>query len=678
MPAEREAPDSYPDFPLVEMPSQGPKRRRRPRLPGPPRIGRRPRLRSRPPGEPGPVQRFARRAAAAVAAVVRPIAAVLGPIGGALGVAWSYVAEIGRELGLAVADAGGGAARAWRGLDVYIRRRVVLTGIVAAAVVAFLVFAVPALPCQYPGGDVCPPPDDAAGLVPDDALAYVHLDTDPESEPYQDAAGLLRQVPALSGQVVERLLDQLPAAGGSVTRFANDVRPWLGDELALALLPAAGRPQEIELLSVGDQKGAQEFQDKLEGPASATIPYRGVDLVRGRGGVASAFVDGFLVIGTTAGTETAIDVATGAQGAKPLAGSPAAEPRESLPALRLADAYLSPAGAAAVAGRASGLLAPLAPFFAPRATDGVALALVADSNAFELTIRSDLDPKRASEHRGFFAAFPSFEPTLAERLPAGTLAYVGLGHPGRAVASLLEQASTEEPGLARGLSDLIERGRKAAGVPVRGDLLTALGTEGALALEPAAGPIPGTPYVLYIGSGIDPERARAALARLETPLAKALGSSSEAGHARFRTRQIAGVEAQTLEISPTVDLSYAIIGRDIVLATNPIGIAAVARGGLASSDGYREATAGFSAPASLVTYLNVNGLVALAERAGLARDPAYRPFASDFHNLEQLAVSVTASPTELDTDGRLVVTPGPLPSPTSTRGENEPPPEVVR
>ena len=674
-PDEPEAPDEYPEFPLVEMPSQEPKRRRRPRLPARPR---RPHLRRRPAGQPGPVRRFVGRVMAGAAAVVGVTAGVLRPIGRALGVAGSYLAAVGRELGLAIADAWAGVATAWGGIDLYLRRRIVLAAALAAAAVVFLLVAVPALPCQYPGGDVCPPPDDAAGLVPDDSLAYVHFDTDTSSEPYQDASALLRQVPALSGQLTGRLLDQLPASGGSATRFATAVRPWLGDELAVALIPARGRPQEIQLLSVGDRKEAQAFQDRLEGSRSETIPYRGVDLVRGRGGVASAFVEGFLVIGTTAGTETAIDVATGAPGAKPLAGSAAARVRTELPAMRVADAYLSPAGAAAVAGRPGGLLAPLAPFFAPRATDGVALGLTVDSNALELAIRSDLDPKRAADRPGFFAAFPSFEPTLAERLPADTLAYVGLGHPGRAIAALLRQASTEEPGLARALTRLIAEGRRAAGVPVRGDLLEALGKEGALALEPARGPIPGAPYVLYIGSGIDPERARAALARLETPLAHAVGSAPGGGPARFRTSEIAGVEAQTLQVSPTVELSYAIVGHDLVVATNPIGIAAVARGGLASSDAYREATSGLPEPASLVAYLDLSGLVALAEQAGLATDPAYRPFASDFHNLDQLGVSALSSTRKLDTDARLVLRAGSLQSRTPTTGENEPNPDTFR
>ncbi len=541
------------------------------------------------------------------------LGAALRAIGRALAAAGSYVAEVGRELGLAIGDVAAAVGAAWGGLDVYIRRRVALFAAVLVALAALWVFAVPALPCQYPGGDVCPPPDDAASLVPADALAYVHVDTDASSDQYRQATAILARLPVLSSQIGGRLLAQVPAVGRSAPSFTEDVRPWLGDEAALALLPAAGAPQEVELLGVGNQALAERYQRQLAGPGSETIPYRGVHLVRGRRGVASAIVAGFLVIGTTAGTEAAIDVATGAQGATPLSDSPAAAIRDELPAQRVADAYLSSAGAAAVAGRPTGLLAPLAPFFAPRSTNGVAIGLTAASDGLELRIRSALDPKRASEKPGFFAAFPTFDPTLAAKLPAKTLAYFGIGDPGHAISSLLAQASTQEPGLARALTGAVKSAQQASGVNLTSDLETALGKEGALALEPA--PPGGAPYALYLGTDIDPKAARATLVRLEAPLAHALGSSQAGGSGGFRTRDVGGVQVQTLDVSPAVELSYAIVGKELIVATNPIGVAAAARGGLAESSNYTASTDGLSSPTSLIGLPGPSG-AGDARRAG--------------------------------------------------------------
>jgi hypothetical protein len=563
---------------------------------------------------------------------------------------------VARELWVAIRDAVEKAAAAWMGLDLYVRRRIAFGVGVVAVVAAFGLFAVPVLPCQFPGGDACPPPDNAASVVPADALAYVHIDTDSSSDQYQAATDLASRIPTLSAQIVDRLIGQLPAAAGSTAAFADEVRPWLGDEAALALLPARGPPQEIEILAVADRGKADAYQRRIAGPAPARVPYRGVQLVRGRGGIVSGFVGGFLVIGTRAGLEAAIDVQTSAAGTAALSDSSAASVRDALSSQRVADAYLSAAGASAVAGRTTGLLAPLAPFFAPGNTKGVAMGLVAEPNGLGLEIRSALDQERAAAKPGFFAAFPSFDPTLAAKLPAGTLAYLGFGRPGQAISALLRQASSQQPGLAQVALGLLSRARRVSHLPVSGDLLAALGNEGALAIEPA--PPGGVPYLLYLGSGIDVKNTRAALARLQVPLARSLAP----GSGGFQSTTVGGVQAQTLTVSPAVELSYAIVDRQLVVATNPAGIAAVAHGGLSSAPAYGQATAGMGGSVSLLTYLDLGGLIALGERAGLASDPAYATFAPDFHQLQAFALSVTRTPQQLATDGRLVLGPGSLQS----------------
>jgi hypothetical protein len=305
----------------------------------------------------------------------------------------------------------------------------------------------------------------------------------------------------------------------------------------------------------------------------------------------------------------------------------------------------------ALAGRPTGALASLAPFVAPGSSKGVAFALAAGGGALELDIRSALDPARAKRRPGFFAAFPSFDPTLAGTLPTGTLAYAGFGRPADALSSLLAQAHTEEPGLARALTRTLVRARRAGHLNVARDLQPALGTEGALALEP--GPAAGAPYVLYVGDGIQPNAARPALVRLQEPIAHALGAPR---HAKFETTPIAGVTARTLAVSRSLQVSYAIVDGRLVVATDPSGIAAVAKGGgLGSSRAYEAALAGSPSTPSVVAYLGVHGLLTLAERAGLARDPAYAAFAPELRRLEALGISVAGSSDSLATDARLVI-----------------------
>jgi hypothetical protein len=559
------------------------------------------------------------------------------------------------------ASAAGAAAEAWAGVDVYMRRRLAVLGLVAVVIAVVLTVAVPALPCQFPDGSACPPPDDAAKLAPGNALVYVHADLDRSTSQYRLASSIVARIPTLSLQLIGPLANAIPGVGG-VVGFARKIRPWVGNEAALVLLPARGPPQQVDLLAIDDDRGARQFRASIVGARARSRTYRGVDVERGRRGVATAIVNGFLAIGTRSGVRQVIDVATGAKGSTSLADTSAAKAvRDRLPANRVADAYLSPAGAAAVAGRATGLLSSLAPFVAPGATEGAAVALVAGSGTMELEIRSALAPQRARTRPGFFAAFAPFDETLASRLPVRTLAYVGFGQPGKALASLLSQARTEEPGLARSFTRLLRQARKAARLHVRRDLPPALGDEAAVALEPAPGPASdigqATPYVLYAGAGIDAGRARAALARLRRPVARALVAGRGGHRPKIVAGKLAGVHTASLRVSPLVHLTYAVTKQLLAIATNPAGVAALLHppaGGLAATDEFDRATSGLG-DGSLLAYLNLRGLIALGERAGLAANAGYLTLAPEIHRLDGLGISVRSGPDELDTSARLVV-----------------------
>ncbi len=217
----------------------------------------------------------------------------------------------------------------------------------------------------------------------------------------------------------------------------------------------------------------------------------------------------------------------------------------------------------------------------------MAAALVANGDGLELDVRSDLDPERAKAQPGFFSAFSSFVPTLGASLPPDSLAYIGIGDPGKTLKSLLEQASTEEPGLASAVGNLVQRVKKLGDVNLEKDLLPSLGREAAFALEPSPGGVAG----------------------------KNAGGQSPSA---------------TLPISATPFLEFVAAGVD--------------------SD-----RAGQALDVSLFGYLNLEGLVALGEAAGLAEDPAYATFAPEVRSLQALGLTVQSDPHELATDVRLIV-----------------------
>ena len=116
-------------------------------------------------------------------------------------------------------------------------------------------------------------------------------------------------------------------------------------------------------------------------------------------------------------------------------------------------------------------------------------------------------------------------------------------------------------------------------------------------------------------------------------------------------------EDQTLRLSPTVNLTYAVTGTLLAVATQPEGVAQVIRGegGLADADDFERATDGFPDEVSLEAYLDLAGLVSLGEREGLAEDPAYAAFAEDISRLRALGLAISTEPDSIATDARLVI-----------------------
>jgi Protein of unknown function (DUF3352) len=555
---------------------------------------------------------------------------------------------------------GRGIGGFWRGLSIHGRRRLLAALGVVIALVLFFGLAVPNLPCQVPGGDSCPPPDDAEELVPADALAYLHANLDPETEQYEHAAGLAERVPVFSGQILGRALAQLPGPGGRPPDFEREIRPWFDGEAAVAVVGVADSAEQVVLLEVSDAEGATRFANQMAAGRPRPDTYQGLELSVDARGLATAQVEAFLVIGTREGVRAVIDAATSADGARSLADDETAEEvRETLPDQRFVEAYVSREGVGSLIEGSRGVLGSLTPLISPGATRGAAAALSAsDDGGLELAVRSGLDPERANSSPGFFSAFPAFEPSLPERLDDSSLGYLGIGEPQGTVRALLAQASAQAPGIAAGFEDLVDSLRREGEVDIERELLEALRGEAAFALEPRpddAGP--ALPYLEFVADDVDEERARRALASLQGPLADAVRAGGDLQAPVFGQQEIAGVEARSMRVSPAVELTYAVFDGLAVVATDPAGIEQLADGdgGLDESELYERATDGFDDDVSLLAFLDLGGLVELGEQLGLAEDPVYATFAGEFRSLEALGLAVTDTDELLSTDARLLL-----------------------
>lgn len=585
--------------------------------------------------------------------------------------------DIGYLLGRLLRAGGRNARRLWLRMSLENRRRIAAALALVLVVVAGRYFLVPVLPCEFPGGDACPPEDEVASLVPADALAYLHTNLDPDTEQAEAAGELAGKLPALTLQAISRL----PVPGVSTAELERRVLPWFGGETGRAVVAdETGAPAAVTLLEVAEEQGALRYAEATLGPRTETTEHAGRELRTGTRGQAAALVDDFLAVGDAVAVRAVLDVAEG--DADSLSGSdPADEVRDELPEDRLADAYASEEGIAELLSRDRGTLGSLDPLIDFESSVGVAAALVVAGDAFEVEVESRLDRERLEADPGFFGALPLFDPGLASEASSAALAYVGVGDPGESVNRLLQQAAVEAPALAAGFKSLAKDVRRSGGIALERDVLPLLGSEGSLTLEPAAaddagqdgepregtlepetagppgdesGPpevvSPGAPPLLtFLADDVDETQAGKALARLQGPIARAVRPEQGLQAPVYREGEIDGVETRSVRVSPAVDLTFAVFDGKLVVSTNPQGVEQVAsgEGGLDSSDSFETATEGFPDELSLLAYLDLAGLVELAESAGLAEDPAYAAVAGDLRRLDVAGLAVRQEEAEL-------------------------------
>ena len=460
---------------------------------------------------------------------------------------------------------------------------------------------------------------------------------------------------------------------GERVNFDDDIRPWSGGEAALAILPGSGHLERVVMLESDDDGGARQFASSLLGPTASSSDFAGTELSVGDNNLSAAIYHGFLLVGDIGAVRQILDPPDGSQ---TLADAePSAIGR--LPEDRLAYGYLSPDGARSLLG--NGALSSLDTFVDSAATSGVAAAISVNDAAATVSVRSSLDPERTQTSPGFFAALPQFTPSLTANVGADALAYLGLGDPSQSVGSLRGQAAADAPGLLAAFDGFQEDLRREGGVSVTNDILPLLGDEAALSVEPvtegAASQSPGvlvdsrTPYVSLIAKGVDSSAAAPALAQLQQPLIAALDPVSTGRVPAFETSRIDGTEAQSLLVSPQVDLTYATFDDRLVVATDKLGIqqARATDGGLAASPTFQSLSRSLPNEVSLVAYLNLSGLLGLGEQVGLAEDPGYATLAPDLRNLEAAVLAVVGGDDRIDTDLRVAVgqaaTPGVTASP---------------
>ena len=133
--------------------------------------------------------------------------------------------------------------------------------------------------------------------MPPGAQLYLHAVIDEQSDEWRDGQRLVTRLPSL------RRLLRGPAGPPRNRREPVElqarIRPWLGNEAALALLPGGRQATSLILLSVRDRAGAQSFLNTISRTPQVTR-FRGIE-IRRYGRLAAAFTGNppYLAIGAS-------------------------------------------------------------------------------------------------------------------------------------------------------------------------------------------------------------------------------------------------------------------------------------------------------------------------------------------------------------------------------------------
>jgi len=479
------------------------------------------------------------------------------------------------------------ARRAWR------RPPLALVGAAIGALALGLIVGLIVAP-----GPAGPPDDRAAAFVPADALAYVNISLDRRRPSVRRALTLVGRLPAL-GALARTVRARVAASispPGATPPLAADVRPWLGDEVAFAVLNTPGTVAGSLILAASRER-VRTLAFLSSSGARATGSYRRVRLWRYPTGTYTALVGRFIALGQLASVRAAIDVA---DGGRSLAASPAyRRTAAGEPADAVLEAYLSAGGVRRLLEPRRGLLGMLGVLLDRPALRAARLALAPGAGGFRLLVRSAF----AAQTRGHPSP-QQFHPALPAALPANAAAVLELGDLPSAAPRLMR--ALKRAGIAARVGPLLARlgaALRVEGVDI-GGLLGLLRGESALALiGPSA-----SPALLLVAHDHGARRARYLLAQAAYALERALRTSAlQVGTTESITQiPLDGTEIQQLALQPGVQVDYAVTRHLVIVATGVRALASVLSRwrSLAASASWRAVLANAPARVGSLLYLD--------------------------------------------------------------------------
>lgn len=438
-----------------------------------------------------------------------------------------------------------------------------------------------------------------AAAAPASTILFVDADIDAGSGQWQRATALGSRFPSWP-KLIARFQQAVTDGHGPIS-FERDVRPWLGGEASVAVTgvrvgsgEGGPKPDYVAYAASRDDGKLRAALERAGFRAAGSYAGYGEYTTRAGGEALHAAVgDGALLLGSTqALLHRSIDVREGRGAA--LADSAAfKKATERLPDESLALGYVDGAGLRQVLRLASAAQSGMS---TPRVdtqlqgVDGIAFSLSAQDRG--LDARAVVLAEKGALAR--LGVGPAFRPSLAGRVPANAVAYLGFSDLGPKLQRLLAQGGASNAEVASAPARL----QALTGISFTKDLVPLLSGEHAVYARP--GQHVAASLLLRpadVDRGVATlQKATAALARFQPQL---------------RPTPIPGVQGQQVTVGGQT-LSWRRTGDALAIGNDP-GVGEDQGGGLAATDRFGQAAkdAGLPDEVTGVLFADVQGLVSL-------------------------------------------------------------------
>lgn len=523
-------------------------------------------------------------------------------------------------------------------------RRGRIIAVLAAVLVVAVAIALVA--SAFGGGDAEPPVADAAKVAPESTLVLFDISTDGGRDVVKQAGDILNRFENYAPQR-DKLLARLSGAPEDL-QVDRDVKPWLGDEAAIALTDTGtATAGSLIMIRVTDEAKAQAFM-RRNPKRTAEGTYHG-DRYEEYGRLTVAIKDRWLLIGQSGTVRNGLDAING-RGGRTLADTDLYKRAvDGMPDGRVATLYASAGGLRRVLEPMSGLIGGAAVLFDQPSLQSIALSLEPEDRGARIVAHSSLDPKQRGK------VTEAFGPTLAGDVPPDALGYVAVDGISGALGRILQAAAggANAGGIGPILSQLQKQLAKETDGGLQRNLLDLFDGEAAVVVA-RANPAP----ILSLMTKTDDEEATAKTLRdLEAPVAKLLTPKGEQAPTWKTTDLSDGVTAHTLRLPTGAGVSYAVFDGRLVISTSTDGIRKIkdTGDGIDSSDRFKDVLGDRPDKVRSLGFLDFSQLLELGEQTGLNDSRAYLAARDDLQKIKAVGVTTTGDEDETTSEIRLSI-----------------------